>query len=180
MLASLAATIGCAFAGMPLRSVVAASNDPSSEALDTMKPLQGTTPNAPVDTGDGGMAPLSALVDRPMLVNFWASWCPPCVHELPSLQVLDDALGGQGMAVMLVGVDRKGHDFAEQFLADRGITIPLRAHDKSGDLPRALGIKVMPTSYLIAPGGRLIGKIEGPLDWGQPEVIAAVVRALQG
>ncbi|MCE2516649.1 MAG: TlpA family protein disulfide reductase [Alphaproteobacteria bacterium] len=144
-----------------------------------MKPLEGTTPNTPVETHDGGMATLAELVDRPMLVNFWASWCPPCVHELPSLKVLDAALKGHDMAVMLVGLDRKGRPFAEQFLADRGIEIPRRGYDKTGDLPRALGIKVMPTSYLVGTGGALIGIIEGPLDWGQPDVIAAVNAALK-
>ena len=157
----------------------ASSSDHISDALDTMKPLVGTTPNAPVETRMGTNSSLTELIDRPMLVNFWASWCPPCVHELPQLVKLDQALSEEGMAVMLVGVDRKGRIFAEEFLAERGITIPRAVHDQTGAVPRALEIKVMPTSFLVRPGGALIGKIEGPLQWDDPSVMASVASILK-
>ena len=148
-------------------------------ALNTMKPLDRTTPNTVVEQIDGTTLPFADLIDRPLLVNFWASWCPPCVHELPDLAVLDDALAAEGMGVMLVGLDRKGRDFAEDFLAKKGITIPARIYEPSGQLPRELKIKVMPTSFLITAEGQMIGRIEGPLDWSSPQVIDAVKTALQ-
>lgn len=159
-------------------SAQAQSNIGVSTALDTMKPLQGTTPNTNLEGKGGVSKPLAEWIDRPMLINFWASWCPPCVHELPALQTLDRALDDHGMAVMLVGVDRKGRPFAEEFLQDRGITIPRSLHEKTGALARALEIKVMPTSLLVRGNGELIGKIEGPLEWDKPDVIEAVIATL--
>jgi thiol-disulfide isomerase/thioredoxin len=151
----------------------------ASDVLNTMKQLDQTSPNTVIERLDGGKTPFSDLADRPILVNFWASWCPPCVHELPDLAVLDRSLSNDGMAVVLVGIDRKGRDYAEAVLAKRKITIPNRVYESSGTLPRELGVKVMPTSFLIMPGGRIIGKIEGPLDWSSPDVIAAVRSALK-
>ena len=148
-------------------------------ALDTMKPLDRASPDTPLLDQTGDMSPLALRVDRPMLVNFWASWCPPCVHELPQLQRLDDALASHNMAVMLIGLDRKGIDFGAPFLADKGITIARSVFDKSGDLPRALKIRVMPSSYFIRPGGQIIGMVEGPLEWDQPDVIDAVIKTLK-
>ncbi len=155
-----------------------AATGAATDALNTMKPLDRTSPNTVIMHHDATPTAFSALADRPILVNFWASWCPPCVHELPDLAVLDHALKADGMAVILVGLDRKGRDFGEEFLAKKGITIPRRYYDASGDLPRALAIKVMPTSFLIHPGGQMVGRIEGPLDWASPEVINAVRAAL--
>ena len=148
-------------------------------ALDTMKPLDRASPDTPLLDKTGDVSPLAVRVDRPMLVNFWASWCPPCVHELPALQRLDAALARHDMAVMLIGLDRKGIDFGAPFLADKGIDIERSVFEKSGELPRALQIKVMPSSYFIRPGGQIIGMVEGPLEWDQPDVIDAVIATLK-
>lgn len=154
-----------------------ASSDTVS-ALHTMKPLDRTTPNTIITQADGTEVAFNNVTGRPILVNFWASWCAPCVRELPDLVVLDRALAEQGMGVMLIGIDRKGHEFGESFLSKKGIDIASRLYDPSGDLPRALNLKVMPTSFLITADGRMIGKIEGPLHWASPQVIAAVQSAL--
>jgi thiol-disulfide isomerase/thioredoxin len=151
----------------------------ASDALNTMKRLDRTSPNTMIERLDGSKSPFSDLADRPILVNFWASWCAPCVHELPDLAILDQSLSMNGMAVVLVGIDNKGREFAETVLAKRGITIPSRVYEPSRMLAPELEIKVMPTSFLILPGGRIIGKIEGPLEWSSPEVIAAVKSALK-
>jgi thiol-disulfide isomerase/thioredoxin len=173
------------FNRMALSSLIGASGvaagmiNPAFAALDTMKPLDRASPDTPLVDNDGKTAPLSARADRPLLVNLWASWCPPCVHELPALQRLDAALQSEGMAVMLIGLDRKGRDFSAQFLADQGISIPRSTYEKTGDFPRQMEVRVMPTSFFIRPGGRIIGVIEGPLEWDKPNVIAAVKQILQ-
>ncbi len=159
--------------------VAAGMIDPAFAALDTMKPLDRASPDTLLVGDDGKTAPLAARADRPLLVNLWASWCPPCVHELPALQHLDAALQEDGMAVMLIGLDRKGRDFSAQFLADKGITIARSTYEKTGDFPRQLEVRVMPTSFFVQPGGRMIGVIEGPLEWDNPKIIAAVKKTLQ-
>lgn len=149
-----------------------------ADALNTLKPLALPSPNAVLEAHDGTQRQLSDYAPTPLLVNFWASWCPPCVHELPSLVQLDAALRSRGMAVLLVGVDRKGRAFGEAFLKDRGIEMPYSTYDPKSTLARALNIRVMPSSFLIGADGEIRGKVEGPLDWGTPEVISAVAAAL--
>ena len=95
----------------------------SAEALNTLKPLSMPSPNAPIENMAGERVLLSDYAPMPLLVNFWASWCPPCVHELPALGVLDKALRERGMAVLLVNIDGKGRGFAADFLSDLGVDI---------------------------------------------------------
>jgi len=169
-----------AVAGVGSVSAVAIAPQTALAALDTMKPLALPSPNTELEFHDGTRRQLADFIPTPLLVNFWASWCPPCVHELPSLMVLDQALREEGMAVLLIGLDRKGREFGQRFLEDRGVAIGNSAFDQPGELARALAIRVMPTSFLIASDGVIRGKVEGPLDWSRPEVISAVAEILRG
>ena len=149
-----------------------------AKALHTLKPLALPSPNTAIDDGTGAMVRLADYAPTPLVVNFWASWCPPCVHELPALQGLDRAIRQQGMAVALVGVDRKGRDFASGFLADRGIDIPYSLYDPRGKLARELGVRVMPNTFLIGSDGGVRGLIEGPEQWDDPAVTGRVIELL--
>lgn len=162
----LAATLP--FFGFGLAGLVRAT------PLNTLETLDLPTPNTEIEDSAGSTLSLAAYRPMPLLVNFWASWCPPCIHELPALQVLDEALAPHGMGVLLVGVDRKGRDFAEAFLDDRGVMIRQRAYDSKGVLARALEIRAMPTSFFVSGAGQVIAKVEGVLAWDDPAVIAAV------
>lgn len=166
------AALGPVFMPQAIRQVWA-------EPLNTLEPLDLPTPNTAIVTSKGQTTSLADYAPMPLLVNFWASWCPPCIHELPALARLDQVLASEGMGVLLVGVDRKGPAFGEQFLAERSITIRHRAYDAEGDLARQIGIRAMPTSFLLTGKGQLIGKLEGVADWDDPEVVAAVLSRLR-
>jgi thiol-disulfide isomerase/thioredoxin len=147
--------------------------------LHTLEKLDLPSPNTKIESSAGSTTSLAEYRPMPLLVNFWASWCPPCIHELPALEVLDNALAKRGMGVLLIGVDRKGREFGEAFLNDRGVSIRQRAYDAKGDLARALTVRVMPTSFLVSGTGQLIGKVEGELEWDNPTIINVVQRLLQ-
>ena len=160
----------------------------ASDALSVLERFEQSPPDIKVADAEGIEVLFSEVLERPVLVNFWASWCAPCIRELPELQELDEALGAEGMGVVLVGLDRGGAEFGEAFLAERGITIEARFYDSSGDLPKELGLKVMPSSFLITQegedankqgGGKVIGKIAGVLNWPSPRVIEAVKAELR-
>lgn len=156
---------------MPSRAVQA-------QALNTLKTLSLPSPNTSFQDANGGVVRLADFKPTPLLLNFWASWCPPCIHELPTLQGLDNALRKRGMAVMLVGVDRKGHGFGEAFLGRMGIEVPFSLYDKDRELARAFGVSVMPSSYLIGADGTIRGLVEGPEEWDDPAVIERVAGLL--
>ena len=136
------------------------------------------SPNAPLVGAGGRTVRLRDFKPTPLLLNFWASWCPPCVHELPALQVLDAALRGKGMAVALVGLDRGGREFGEAHLERMGVAVEFSLYDETRMLARGFGLRVMPSSYLIGADGIVRGAVEGPEAWDDPAVVDRVAGLL--
>ena len=149
-----------------------------AQALNTLKTLSKPSPNTVVTDAKGRLVRLADFRPTPLLLNFWASWCAPCIHELPTLEVLDKSLRGRGMAVMLVGIDNGGREFGEAFLAKHGIEIPFSLYDRTRTLARAFGIRGMPSSYFIGADGTVRGVVEGPAEWDRPAVVDRVVDLL--
>lgn len=125
----------------------------------------------PVELGD--------FRGRVVLVNLWATWCPPCVHEMPSLDRLQGALGGEGLAVLAVSVDRKGLAIVKPFLRDLAVRHLEPYVDPNGTLAAAFGMTAVPTSYLIDARGRLVGAMEGSAPWDSPEAKALLRHYLR-
>lgn len=113
-----------------------------------------------------------------MLVNFWATWCAPCVVELPALETAAVHLREQGIAVVLVNVDRGGAEVAQPFLDQRQINTPLSAYDPNGDWARALNLRGLPTTLLIKPGHNRYAFHTGPAEWASPPVLDQVTDYL--
>lgn len=151
----------------------------ASSLLNTIEPEVSTSPSLPIITSDGSKTTPAALATMPLLINFWASWCPPCVHELPDLAILDKALRPEGMAVLLIGIDNKPPEESEEFLNQRGVKVPLSYYDPTGEVVGAVPIRAMPTSLLVQKGGKVVGTIVGPREWSSPPVIEAVKNALK-
>jgi cytochrome c biogenesis protein CcmG, thiol:disulfide interchange protein DsbE len=100
----------------------------------------------------GGTLDLGKAPGVPMVVNFWASWCPPCREELPLVQQLADAGGDRVRVVGLVSKD--GMSQATSFAADAHATFPA-AFDGDGDVMTELGIRNLPYTYFITADGRI-------------------------
>jgi len=108
-----------------------------------------------------------------VLVNLWATWCPPCVAEMPSLNRLQTELGGERFQVLAVSLDKGGAAIVRRWYEHAGLqALPIyNAH--AADFPGAL----LPTSLLIDGEGRVAWRGEGAFDWSGAEATAAV-RAL--
>ena len=123
-------------------------------------------PDATFRTRDGEAVQLADFKGQVVLVNFWATWCPPCVEEMPTLDGLQQALGGEEFQVLAVSEDRAGLSKVEPFLRDelnlQALSIYL---DSDGSLAQAFGLRGMPTTYLLNAKGQVVGGLEGPADW---------------
>ncbi|HKQ62725.1 MAG TPA: TlpA disulfide reductase family protein, partial [Candidatus Polarisedimenticolaceae bacterium] len=123
---------------------------------------------------DGGRYPLSQASGRVLVFDFWASWCKPCIEELPLMQALYDAHRERGLEVIAINVDEPpaaALDFARRF----GLTMPLSRYVT--ELDRAFDVKNLPTVMLFDRGGRLRNRWDG-FPAGQQKVVSDAVRTV--
>ena len=113
---------------------------------------------------DGGDVDLASFRGKPLLVNLWASWCAPCVKELPTLDRLAIARDGE-LSVIAVSQDMASQTSVKAFLETHGIASLGAFHDPEMGLTSALGVQVMPTTVLYDPAGKEIWRFTGDFDW---------------
>lgn len=127
---------------------------------------------------DGRAVTGDVLAGRHVLLNLWATWCAPCVREMPALQRLQAALGGQGFRVVALSLDRGGAAQVKPFL-DRigvgGLDILL---DPAGRSMQALAVRGLPTTFLLDPQGRQIARFEGGAEWDHADMVAELKRRM--
>ncbi|MEW5964081.1 MAG: TlpA disulfide reductase family protein [Pseudomonadota bacterium] len=130
-------------------------------------------PELRVSSIDGTARRLDDWRGRMMLLNVWASWCAPCREEMPALQGLQEALAADGLVVVTLSFDKTPAD-AARFLADLGLaSLPLLV-DPGREALEALSVEGAPTSILVDPSGRELGRIAGAVDWASPEAMLLV------
>jgi peroxiredoxin len=120
---------------------------------------------------------LSETHDRVVLVNFWASWCPPCVEEMPSLERLHNTLEDKGLSVVAISVD-DSRDVIERFREEHGLSFTI-LHDEGAKVAHRFQTFKFPETYVIDRQGRLVWKIIGPRDWIAPSPMLDIVGLLK-
>ncbi|MGA0912998.1 MAG: TlpA family protein disulfide reductase [Candidatus Puniceispirillaceae bacterium] len=143
-------------------------------------PTAASTP--PISTSildkDGEALRLDRFRGTPLLINFWATWCPPCVAELPALDTAAKQLGDD-VTVLLISVDRGGSKKALPFLQDRGISRPEMAFDAKAALSREMGVRGLPTTFLLSADQQQSWAYVGPREWDSAAMIAEIRALLQ-
>jgi len=127
---------------------------------------------------DGRPVAPADLAGRLVLVNFWATWCAPCVKELPALEALWSAYRERGLTVLAVNVDRGRRSHVARYAKKLGLTLPVLP-DPDGNLRRAYEVRALPTTYLIGRDGRILGRSMGEQAWDDPSHRAALERLLE-
>src|SRR5581483_9289869 len=115
---------------------------------------------------------------RVVLLNFWATWCVPCVEEMPSLDKLQAQLGSRDFTVLALSTDREGLSIVQPFVDKIGVrNLPIYL-DQSRAAQRAFGLRGIPTTMLIDREGREVGRLEGMAHWDSPEAMALMRRTI--
>jgi len=113
---------------------------------------------------------LSDYRGKVVFVNIWATWCPPCVEEMPSMQKLYQNLKGEHFEILAVSIDSKGAKVVAPFMKKYKLTFPALI-DSMGTIKRIYKTTGVPESYIIDKDGILAKKVIGPLDWSQPDIL---------
>lgn len=165
ILASLAATAPAGAAGI--------------KAFVDVEPPQ-PLPRVDIMTLEGEPTTLAKALPagKPAVVNLWATWCAPCVKELPALAALQKLLGGDA-AVATLSVDRGGAYAVGAFFAKTGIEGLQTLVDPRAESLQTLKARGLPTTILVDAQGREVARYEGPAEWDSAEVAAQVKERLK-
>jgi peroxiredoxin len=121
---------------------------------------------------DGRRHDLKAFRGRVVLVNFWATWCEPCRHEMPSIQRLRDRLGEKRFAVLLVNVDEP-EARVRRYVDEVRLDLPI-VLDTGKRVTSQWGVKVLPSTFLIGPDGRVRYRLIGDMDWNSERAVSVI------
>lgn len=127
-------------------------------------------PDLVLESLDGSIINLTHFKNRVVLVNFWATWCPPCVHEMPSMQRLIEKLSGQSFDILGVNIAEQKQSI-QRFLAEKvNVQFPILL-DKDGEALQRWGVFAFPTSFVIDKKGRLRYGLSGSVDWSSVAMV---------
>ena len=135
------------------------------------KPL----PETELSDPDNDPGQLAQLRGQPLLVNLWATWCVPCVKELPTLQALGKRSGAP--TVIAVSQDMGPRASVDAWLTQKGLEELEVWHDPKMALSGALGAQILPTTILYDASGREVWRYTGDLDWSGPEAAKLLAEA---
>ncbi len=127
---------------------------------------------------DGKMVRLSDYQGHVVLVNVWATWCPPCVDEMPSMERLYREVKGEKFEILAVSIDALGEKVVAPFMKKYNLSFPALM-DPDGTIKTLYHTTGVPESFIVDQEGILIKQIIGPRDWAKPEIIGFFRNLLQ-
>lgn len=134
--------------------------------------VAGKKPHDFAFTIDGRQQHLSDLRGKVVVLNFWASWCPPCVDEINSLTSLQAQLAPRGATILGVSVDEDAGAYTK-FLREHNVNFP-NYRDPSKDIATTYGTTLFPETYIIGTDGRIARKIVGEQQWNSEELVSYI------
>ena len=156
---------------------------PVEAAAPALRPLAGAAPANPAAPaaaqfldGEGETRTLADFRGQGVVVNLWATWCVPCVAEMPALQTMARALATDRIAVLPLSSDRGGAAVVRRFYASHDIQGLAVWLDPKGEAARAWGARGLPTTLVIDRQGREVLRLEGAIDWASAESLTELRR----
>jgi peroxiredoxin len=132
-------------------------------------------PNFTITTDSGRTLSRSDFGGKLLVLNFWATWCPPCIEEMPSLDLFQKTFAGSGVVVLGISVDQNAQTY-RNFVQRAGVSF-LTARDPEARISAEYGTFKYPETYLINSRGEVVEKFIGPMNWTEDTIVNRV-RAL--
>jgi peroxiredoxin len=121
---------------------------------------------------------LADLRGKVVLVNFWATWCPPCREEIPSMDRLNRAMAGKPFQMLAISIDEGGKEAVEGFFNKAGVVLPALL-DPGQTTGKRYGITGVPETFIVDKKGVILKKVVGGLDWSDPMVAGFLENAMK-
>ncbi len=126
----------------------------------------------------GNLEGLDDHAGKVIVVNFWATWCAPCVEEMPSFETLYRRFRAQGLTVLAISLDKDGSEKIQEFVDKHKLSFPILL-DAEGVAEKLYPSFTIPFTYVIDKQGRVAARIDGAKDWASPETFEAVEHLLR-
>jgi peroxiredoxin len=164
---------------LPLYAQAAPAPSPTTQTAkmaQTLTPVEARplAPDFTLRDSDGESYRLSELRGQPVIVNFWATWCPPCREEMPSMQRAWEYLQPQGVVLLAINVG-EDPDTIFQFTGNYPLDFPI-LFDQDGTVSEAWPLKGLPTTFVIDPQGRIVYSAIGGREWDDPKLLQPVLE----
>lgn len=138
-----------------------------------------SVPDTPFQNGAGQTLTLADFPGKLLVVNLWATWCAPCIREMPTLDELEAELGGDTFHVIALSQDREGERVARPFIEKNGWSnLKLYVSDGS-TFGREAEVRGLPTTLIISPDGQEVARLEGTAEWNSDEIKAVLLAYLE-
>lgn len=117
---------------------------------------------------NGNVTNFESLKGKVVFLNIWATWCPPCVAEMPNIQSLYNKIGSDNIAFVMLSVDQGGMEKVKKYIDKKGYTFPV--YMPASQFPGEFYSNAIPTTFIISPEGKIVAKQEGMADYDTKEV----------
>ncbi len=166
--------VGAIMVQQPQAPAPGAAATATQSPVSRFAPVEGDfTMVAPVD-GKGQPADMAPYRGKVLLVNLWATWCAPCIKELPSLGALQQELGGDAFQVVTIAIDERDPSKIEPFLASHGAADLPVLIDRDRTIETVAQVIALPTSLLVDRDGKAKAMVTGDACWNSGTALAAV------
>lgn len=126
----------------------------------------------------GNPVALSSLRGKVVLLNFWATWCPPCRQEIPSMMLLNKTLEGKPFQMLAISEDAGGKEAVEGYFKESGTLLPVLL-DTDQAVGQRYGLTGVPETFVIGKNGVILKKVIGAMDWNAPDATAFLNEAMK-
>ncbi len=128
---------------------------------------------------DGKKYSLSSLRGKVVLVNFWATWCPPCIAEMPSMEKLSARFAGEDFILLAINAEEDGRDIVKEFLAENPHTFPVLL-DSELKVQQRYGVYRFPETFIVRRDGVIAERVIGAIDWTDRKIVNLINFLIKG
>ncbi len=136
-------------------------------------------PDFTLEDTKGNKFTLSELRGKIVMVNFWATWCPPCIEEMPSMERLNKFMAEEDFVMLAINTEKNGRTVVPDFLKKTPYDFPI-LYDDQVTVQQQYGVYKFPESFIVGKDGTVVEKIIGPLDWSSPKTVAYLKGLAKG